>query len=185
MFDKRKYREDISMKQQGYSLIELIALIVILRILTTTVLPKFLDLSSDTKIASLESMKGALASGSKTVFLKAIVDKQAIGATSITVGMHTIKLYNGYPTGWWDASMRYIVGLEDIAHAQNRTTVCEQEWCGKGDQTSLPSGITTTYPTVIGKVYPKGYSFDDECGVYFINYRDGSNPVIELESSDC
>jgi len=70
MFDKRKYREDISMKQQGYSLIELIALIVILRILTTTVLPKFLDLSSDTKIASLESMKGALASGSKTVFSK-------------------------------------------------------------------------------------------------------------------
>jgi MSHA pilin protein MshA len=58
-------------QQSGFTLIELVIVIVILGILAATATPKFISLSGDAKAASLKAAKGALESAATLVNLKA------------------------------------------------------------------------------------------------------------------
>ncbi len=60
-------------KQAGFTLIELVVVIVILGILAATAAPKFMDLQSDARISALNGLKGAISSAVAMTYSKAIL----------------------------------------------------------------------------------------------------------------
>jgi MSHA pilin protein MshA len=86
-------------KSYGFTLIELVIVIVILGILSAVAAPKFINLNSDARIAKLESLEGTMRSASSLVNLKAKIELKtdcSIDPT-IDVGNETITLRCGYP----------------------------------------------------------------------------------------
>ena len=58
-------------KQQGFTLIELVVVIIILGILAVTAAPKFINLQSDARASALQGMKGAIQGANSLVYSKA------------------------------------------------------------------------------------------------------------------
>ena len=75
-------------KQAGFTLIELVIVIIILGILAVTAAPKFLNLQDDAKKAAADGVKGAVASASQLVYSRAVLD----GSEKDDTGTKTVKL---------------------------------------------------------------------------------------------
>jgi MSHA pilin protein MshA len=69
-------------KDQGFTLIELMAVIVILGVLTATAVPRFVDLSGAAKSAAVEGMAGALASASSLNHAQNIANDAGLTSTT-------------------------------------------------------------------------------------------------------
>lgn len=87
------------MKQQkGFTLIELIIVIVILGILAVTAAPRFIDIQSDARKETLQGVKAALQGASQLVYAKAAIKGVQKSADSdVTVNGQTVQTVYGYP----------------------------------------------------------------------------------------
>lgn len=92
-------------QQRGFTLIELIIVIVILGILAVTAAPRFINLSSDATASTLQGVKAAMQSGAQLVYAKSAIAGQNTLAdannatTRVTVSGVNVQTNFGYPSG--------------------------------------------------------------------------------------
>ncbi len=86
----------VKANQQGFTLIELVVVIVILGILAVTAAPKFIDLTSDAKSSVVQAVRASLSSARDLAHAKALV-RGNLG-DDMSIAGETISFANGYPT---------------------------------------------------------------------------------------
>ena len=117
-------------RSNGFTLIELVIVIVILGILAATAAPKFIDLSSDAKRANRSALMRAIKSAMELAHMKCVVDADCNingygNGSEIEVGGVNIRMHDGYPSAnhGLNGSIRDVVDAGDWEVRQDTNKV--------------------------------------------------------------
>lgn len=105
--------------QQGFTLIELVMVIVILGALAAIAVPKYVDLKADARAAALKAVAGAINSASAINYVaRSGNSAKGVATAGLTCyGAATAVLQGGIPTGYTLDSGSFVLPL-------GSTTVC-------------------------------------------------------------
>jgi MSHA pilin protein MshA len=168
--------QKLMQKQQGFTLIELVVVIIILGILAVTAAPKFINLQGDAYRSTLDGLKASLQGANTLVYSKAAiagVEKDA--DTTVQVGAttaDTVKVAYGYLQN--DAT-----SLDDALEIDT-----DNDW-------TIVAGADLTEATVL---HQTSSSYDDGTGAnpakechleYTPAQAVGGLPTYEVKGDDC
>jgi MSHA pilin protein MshA len=108
----KKYKTQL--KHQGFTLIELVIVIVILGILAATAAPKFINIKTESNEAVLKAMGGAILSAANQVYAKSVIQGvNHLPLTNIDLdgdSINDVEIKFGYPSAHRQNSIPKIMG---------------------------------------------------------------------------
>ncbi|WP_333795868.1 prepilin-type N-terminal cleavage/methylation domain-containing protein [Rheinheimera sp.] len=157
-------------KNQGFTLVELVIVIVILGILAITAAPKFLNLSGDAKASTLSALKGSLESANAMVYSKALLQSKEKDATALLTNPAVNVVY-GYTAAT----------VDDIGEVLDLATT---EW------TVIDDSSTTAAPANTVVITPEALSYETDatkaCQLLYVEAASqGAKPTITLQTQGC
>ncbi|SET63989.1 type II secretion system protein [Thalassotalea agarivorans] len=167
--------------KQGFTLIELVVVIVILGILAVTAAPYFINLQDDARTADLEGIKAAFVTEAELVYAKALIDgKESNLSDSVEYTADTSKtaaIKYGYPTA---AEMINLLGIDASEGATSTDTDFKYKvtpGTGGGGDTLI------IYFASSGKVYDDIKYYTESCIVFYTEPIDAnpSDPIFTVE----
>ncbi|GGQ30619.1 PilD processed protein [Shewanella litoralis] len=161
-------------QQRGFTLIELVVVIIILGILAVVAAPKFINLKSDAVIANLKGLQGALKSANTLVYSKAVLaGQEKLDPGSVTLNGSAVTTRVGYLTPLGanvtlalDGSFEVMVGANDAITA---------DW----GIFNVPGGASMY-------IVPKGFATFDSCNLlYNVDSSQPAPAFYSLTTSGC
>lgn len=131
-------------RSRGFTMIELIVVIVILGVLAATALPKFIDMNSDAKAAALKGVVGAAASA-MTINYSGCAVAQHTPATGKCVKVDDCNdlgtiMQGGLPTGYTIATAALGTGSAGSNGVEATCTITQTSGSATGTFTGISAG---------------------------------------------
>lgn len=161
-------------RQSGFTLIELVIVIIVLGILSATALPKFLDLQSDARKGAMDGLKAALETAVTLTYTQAIMEgKTTANEDELSSG---IQVRYGYPQAEQSTSLDLIVDLSDddwnVTAASNSVNFTFMD-----DTDDMTSSEIDESSIVCKLTYTQS--------VYDTSTKTAYRPVISISGTDC
>ncbi len=130
-------------RQGGFTLIELVVVIVILGILAVTAAPRFLNLQGDARVSALQGLKGAMDGAAGIVYGKAAIN--GVEGKDETTDVDGINTIYGYPEATDAGVGAAVVGLTTDWAVYADTDAGEYYATFKTSSTALTAAPTECY----------------------------------------